>query len=157
MLLFLTRRTRDPEVALDLLSETFVHAFEDRGSFRGRTMEQAGAWVWAICRRRLAEFWRAGQIERRAMSRAGVVLAPDLSTEEYERIEHLAGLGEMVAMVRDGVDQLPDDQRRAVHMRIVEERPYDEIAMSLGITQQVVRARVSRGLRTLAERLEAAV
>jgi RNA polymerase sigma-70 factor (ECF subfamily) len=39
-------------------------------------------------------------------------------------------------------------------MRIVDELPYEEIAEELGISEQTVRARVSRGLRALADALE---
>ena len=45
-------------------------------------------------------------------------------------------------------------QRDALHLRVIEERSYEEIALQLGISQQTVRARVSRGLRALAHALE---
>ena len=45
---------------------------------------------------------------------------------------------------------LPEEHRLALRMRVVEERGYDELAQELGVSQDVVRARVSRGLRTLA-------
>jgi len=45
-------------------------------------------------------------------------------------------------------------QRQAVQLRVVEERPYDEVALALGISEQTARARVSRGLRALTHALE---
>jgi RNA polymerase sigma-70 factor (ECF subfamily) len=42
----------------------------------------------------------------------------------------------------------------AVRMRIIDERPYATIARQLGISDEVARARVSRGLRELARVLE---
>ena len=51
-------------------------------------------------------------------------------------------------------ESLPADQRDAVQARIVEERPYPEIARELRTSEMVVRKRVSRGLATLRERME---
>lgn len=154
MLAYFTRRTHDPEVALDLVSETFVEAFDDRDQFRGKNLEQARAWIWTVARRQLADYWRHGKVERRALTRVGIIVPRELTDEEYERIEDLAGLKDLCEMVRDGMEGLPEEHRAAVHLRVVEEQSYDEIADSLRITPQNARARVSRGLRALAEQLE---
>jgi RNA polymerase sigma-70 factor (ECF subfamily) len=47
------------------------------------------------------------------------------------------------------LSRLPADERTAVRARIVEERNYREIALSLGCSELVVRKRVSRGLARL--------
>jgi DNA-directed RNA polymerase specialized sigma24 family protein len=39
-------------------------------------------------------------------------------------------------------------------LRIVEERSYEDVAAQMGVSEQTARARVSRGLRKLAEALE---
>jgi RNA polymerase sigma-70 factor (ECF subfamily) len=153
MLIFFTRRTHDPELALDLLSETFVVAFDDRLKFRGRTIEEATGWVWAIARRRLADYWRQGDIERRALSRAGVICPRSLTDDEYERIEQLAELEPLRRRVREELDALPADQAEALQLRVIEERPYGDISDRLGVPEQTVRARVSRGLRAIHESL----
>ena len=53
VLIYLARRVLDPEVAVDLMAETFAQAFEGRRSFRGSTQEQAAAWVFGIARNQL--------------------------------------------------------------------------------------------------------
>lgn len=69
-----------------------------------------------------------------------------LDEESLAAIERLyEGGGEaMLALA-----SLPEEQRRAVHARVVEERAYAEIAGELRCSEAVVRQRVSRGLRTL--------
>jgi RNA polymerase sigma-70 factor (ECF subfamily) len=47
------------------------------------------------------------------------------------------------------LDNLPDRQREAVRARILEERPYPEIAERLQCSELVVRKSVSRGLKAL--------
>lgn len=55
--------------------------------------------------------------------------------------------------LEEALRQLPAAQRDAIFARVVEERPYGEIASSLQTSEMVVRQRVTRGLRTLRERL----
>ena len=52
------------------------------------------------------------------------------------------------------VQQLPPALRDAVMDRVVEERPYEQIASELRCSESVVRQRVSRALRTLRSQME---
>lgn len=74
----------------------------------------------------------------------------------HERIEELAELEARRAEIGQCLKTLPADQQSAVTMRVVEELSYTEIAARLGVHEQVVRARVSRGLRRLGRALELA-
>lgn len=139
-------RTRDPELSLDIVGETFAVAFERRRSFRGDTMEEATAWVYAIARNVLLDHYRRGGAERRALERLGVE-RPVMGEDERRRVELL--LDEPGSPVIRDFNGLPEDQQTAVRMRVVDETSYVEIARSLSVSPQVVRARVSRGLRAL--------
>jgi RNA polymerase sigma-70 factor, ECF subfamily len=155
MTAFFARRTYDPETAVDLLAETFATAFEDRDSFRGAGDEAAIAWVYGIARHQLSGFYRRGNVERRALAKLGVDRRA-LTDPEYERIEDLAGLADARRQVAAELDQLPEDHAHAVRLRVVEELGYDQVAAALGTSEQAARARVSRGLRALADRLDPA-
>lgn len=146
---FLVRRTHDPEVAVDLVAETFASALEDRAQFRGAGDAAAIAWLYAIARNLLNGWYRRGEVEQRAVARLGIE-RPELGEAEYERLVELGGLHELRERLVAGLDGLPEDQRRAVLLRVVDERSYPETSQALGVTQQVARARVSRGLRALA-------
>ena len=65
----------------------------------------------------------------------------------------MAGLREVAAPLADAMAALPEDQRRAVELRVIDECGYAEVAVQLGVSEQTARARVSRGLRALARRL----
>jgi RNA polymerase sigma factor (sigma-70 family) len=145
---YFARRTLQAEVAVDLVGETFALAFADRAQFRGAEDREAIAWVFGIARHQLAEYFRRGQVERRALARIGVAVAP-LEDADYERIEELAELAEARARVADSLADLPLDHREALRLRIVDERSYDEVARTLGVSEQAARARVSRALRVL--------
>ena len=92
--MFLARRVYDPEIAVDLMAETFAAAFTVREQFRGSDDADAVAWLYGIARNQLSRFYRRGEVERRALERLAVDRRP-LTDPEYERIEELAGLAEI--------------------------------------------------------------
>ena len=150
VLLFLARRVLDPEVALDLTSEAFAQAFLSRSKFRGQTEAEASAWLYTIARRQLSRYLRKGKAERRAV-RALQLEVPALSAEDFNRIEELAELSALRTAVGAALDGISADHRSAIELRVVAELPYPEVATRLGISEEAARARVSRGLRALAE------
>jgi RNA polymerase sigma factor (sigma-70 family) len=150
---FFVRRTHEPEVALDLVAETFASAIRDRAQFRGRGDEAAVAWLYGIGRNLLGRWYRDGAVEQRAVARLGIQRAA-LGEDEYDRLVELGGLAEARAAISTQLRGLPEDQRRAVELRVLEERSYDDVAAELRISQPAARARVSRGLRALAVALD---
>ena len=152
VLAYLARRVFAPEIAIDLMSETFAKVLEQRMQFRGRTAAEEQGWLFAIARTELSHYWRSGRVERAALERFAVSV-PALDEDEFVRIEALAGLNSLEGPLLDAVSQLPEDQRRAVELRIVDDQSYADVAATLAVSQQVARARVSRGLRSLARTL----
>jgi RNA polymerase sigma factor (sigma-70 family) len=149
VLAFLARRVLDPEVAFDLLSETFAKALERQIQFRGDSAAEEQAWLFSIARSELSHYWRSGRVERAALKRFAITV-PALGEAELDRIEALAGLSAMDQALLGALDALPDDQRRAVKLRVIDERSYADVAAALDVTEPTARARVSRGLRSLA-------
>lgn len=154
ILVFLTRRTYDPETALDLTAETFARAFEARRRFRGLTEEDQAAWLFGIARHVLARYLRRGKAERRALRRLGVEV-PSIEPDDVSRVMALAGLKELRGAVAQELDALPATHREAVWLRVIEELSYEAVAQRLAITEPAARARVSRGLRTIGRAIDA--
>jgi RNA polymerase sigma-70 factor (ECF subfamily) len=153
VLAFFARRVLDPETAFDLMAETFAAAFASLGDFRGTTEQEGHAWLWAIARNLLYRWRERGQVERRSLRKLGIDV-PAMSAVEFERAEELADFERVRPRVAAALEELSPDHREAVRQRVVEERGYPEIAEGLGVSETVVRARVSRGLRRLAVLLE---
>ncbi|MDA0160289.1 RNA polymerase sigma factor [Solirubrobacter ginsenosidimutans] len=154
VLSFLVRRVFDPEIAFDLVSETFAKALERRRQFRGDTAEQEQAWLFAIARTELSHYWRSGKTERAAIQRYSIAV-PALTEAETDRIEAMAGLAGLGDELADALSELPPDHRLAVELRVIKELSYAELAAELGVSEPTARARVSRGLRTLALHISA--
>jgi RNA polymerase sigma-70 factor (ECF subfamily) len=148
VLRFFYRATRRADIAADLTAEVFAAALASASAFN-RELGSARGWLFGIARHELADAWERGRVEDRARRRLG--LEPLALTDEMiERVEQLGGERSTLELL----EGLPDDQRRAIKGRILEERDYAELAAALSCSESVARQRVSRGLRTLRQRLE---
>ena len=144
---FFARRTRDPELAADLTAETFAAALTARRRYRPQK-GSAGAWLYGIALKKLADAQRKGYAEDRARRRLGMERI-ELTDADIARIESLAGDRTASLLVQG----LSADQRDAVVAHVVNERSYEEIAGELGTSEAVVRKRVSRGLAAVRQRM----
>lgn len=148
VLIYLARRLPNAEIAFDLMSETFAKALANRRQFRGTTAEEEQGWLFAIARGELSHYWRRGTVEQSALAKLGIPRV-SLTSAEVERVEQLADLSALRPRLVEGLAALPFDQRRAIELRVLAELDYETVAANLGVSEDVVRARVSRGLRTL--------
>jgi RNA polymerase sigma factor (sigma-70 family) len=137
-----------PDVAADLMAETFARALESIDSF-DPAKGNAEQWLFGIARNVLGSSLRDGCVQSAARSRLGLtrLVVDDHAVETIERLAD----GEQQATLH--LAALPEDQSAAIRARIVHERDYAEIASEMACSEAVVRQRVSRGLRTLRARL----
>ena len=52
------------------------------------------------------------------------------------------------------INQIPENQKSALHMRYIEEKTFDEISSVLGTSEANIRKLVSRGIKRLRELME---
>lgn len=153
LLAFFARRTYDSQVAADLTAETFAQAFAGRGRFRNPGPGSAVAWLYTIARRQLGRFVKRQRVEsrwRRSLGMGSLLVGP----EAIERAEDLIDSAEMRRQVAQALGKLNHDLRQAVTLRVVEGKPYAEAARLSGCSEQLLRKRVSRALKILADDLE---
>lgn len=132
----------DDDHADDLLQDCWeailerLHQYRGRGSFDN--------WAIAVsrnvCRMRLREARRKREV---ALEDATLVLddAPDP--------EHELMLRERREVLHRALDELPDRERDAVIMRMIQGRDTAEIAEAMGVSRPTARSRVARGIAML--------
>jgi RNA polymerase sigma-70 factor, ECF subfamily len=148
VLAFARRRSTDAESAADVTAEVFAAALAARRRYRSES-PSAHAWLLAIAINKLNSAFRSGYAERRARARLGM-RPVEVTEDDVARIDALAEAATVVELL----EQLPIDQRAAVVARVVDERDYADIAVGEGVSETVVRKRVSRGLAGLRRRWE---
>jgi RNA polymerase sigma factor (sigma-70 family) len=135
----------DPAAAEDLAQETLLEAW--RNSHKLRDSEGGERWLAAIARNVcLRNARRRGRLPL-PLCEADADERVDLD-EELERTELLELLDRALAL-------LPPDTRDALVQRYVEDAPHGEIAARLGVSEDAVSMRLSRG-KTVLRRLLAA-
>jgi RNA polymerase sigma-70 factor (ECF subfamily) len=147
---FFLRRTGDPELTADLTAEVFAAALLAAERYRPGE-RPALAWLYGIAAHKLADSRRRGRVEDEA--RRQLALAPlTIDDDELARVEEMADPG----AAQTALSALPPAQRDAVLARVVDERPYAEIAAAMRCSELLVRQRVSRGLRALRAQIKEA-
>jgi RNA polymerase sigma factor (sigma-70 family) len=147
---FNLRRVGSREAAFDLAAETFAAVVVACGRF-DPTKGSAASWLFSIAEHKLGDSFRRGRVEaaaRRELGHRAIALEDD----DLLRVEELASLANG-ALLDELLAELPPQQRAAIHARVLDERPYANIAAELECSEAVVRQRVHRGLRRLRERL----
>ncbi len=138
----------EPELAEDVLQETFVRAWERLPKLRG-----AGAfkvWLRQIARRQAIDALRA----RRA--RPSVPLDEDDPAHEpaaSDNPEGDVGRSAMAEDVRRAVDALPEAQRQVVVLHHLDGMDVKDVAAVLGMPLGTVLSRLARGREALKRRL----
>lgn len=150
---FLTRRLGERDVVADLSAETFFVAFQSRAAFRGSTEAEERAWVFSIARTQLLRHLRRQRAERAALGKLDAT-ASDSSVSVEDRVADSATAAAEAAALGPAMRRLPAGQRRAIELRVVEGQDYTAVAAALRVSEEVARARVSRGLRALLQAIE---
>lgn len=142
---------RDPHAAEDVTARTFMNALAGLPRFRERAHQPDGSfrvWLFQICRNAIANERR--QARRRpttSLDAALSVTAPhaDPAAAAVQRDE--------LSAAWHAVQSLPDDRRRALILRFVNELSTREIGAVMGKTEGAVRVLLHRALRSVARGL----
>ncbi len=137
LLRYLRGLTGRPDLAEDLLHDTFIQAV--RGLDRLQRADSARAWLFSIAR----------HLGLNAVRRArptlplseGLTAAP-VPEEDPRRLR-----------MREAIGDLPEPQREALVLRLAQGLSYEEIAEVLAIPVGTVRSRLHNAVKNLRERL----
>ena len=153
ILAFFVRQTFEAQVAGDLTAETFAQAFASRGRFRNPGPGSASR-LAAHHRPTPTEPLHRKAARRAALARRLGMESLAVSSDALERAEELIDLELVRREVAAALGGLRKDEREALLLRVVQGRSLRGAARVAGCREQALRARVSRGLRRLASRLE---
>lgn len=138
------RTVRDPEEAADALQDAFISAFRAASNFRAES--QVTTWLHRIvvnaCLDRV----------RRRQARPTVPL-PDTSHQEPAVPRDSMAERETRLIIKQALEQLPEEQRIPIVLVDVEGYSVAETAQLLGIAEGTVKSRCARGRAKLAKLL----
>lgn len=132
---YLWRLLRDPELASDVLQDTFLRAW--RAFPRLKHRRHLRAWLYTIATNRARSLQRARRREEANHTGVSDQLPdprPSVAGQALER--------EVRRRVLAAVNRLPARQQQALVLRRYQELGYDEIAAIMGGTAEAARANV---------------
>jgi RNA polymerase sigma-70 factor (ECF subfamily) len=146
------RWTRNPSDAEDLVQETFAKAFSAWSKFEQGT--NLKAWLFRIMtnthinlyNKRSKDQAKTALDDLEDWQVGGGESITSISTRSAE-LEALDNLPSRV--IRDALDQIPDEFRMVVYYAVVEGLPYAEIADVMGTPVGTVMSRLHRGKKLL--------
>jgi RNA polymerase sigma-70 factor (ECF subfamily) len=141
---WLYQLTHDRHTAEDLSQEAFLKALAHLGRFQAGTNFRA--WLFRIAHNTFAN-------QRRNSARQKGTLPDDLP-EQAPGPEEAALSRESLDRVARAVNQLPEDFRAALLLRVDEDYSFREIASILNTTEETARWRVFKARQKLLERLD---
>jgi len=128
----------------DLTAEVFALAWRSRKRFRDQHDGSALPWLYGIARNVFRSSLRKRRVEYGARERLGLPVT--VMHADFEAVDDRLSFPSAVLRA---VANLPEPERELLVLRLVEDRPYSEIALRLHCTPVAARLRVSRSLRRL--------
>lgn len=142
---FLSRRVPSPEIAADVMCETFAKALVAVHRRDRELPDVPVGWLLTIARNELIDAIRRGRVADDTRRR--LAMEPlELSDGDLTAVEDAAADADVLQRL---ADVLPGDQLEALAARVLDGRGYPEIAQELQTSESVVRKRVSRALAQL--------
>lgn len=148
--------------ASDLVQNALLEGQKDFARFVGESEDDLLKWLRRILRNNLIDEARkylaaAGRDVRRERTLDddhGGTIREGLPARHATPLEALVGF-EKRAALEAGLDRLPDEFRRAIHLRHVEEMTFAQIGEALGKSEEAARKVWFRALARLRQELEA--
>ena len=144
-------RVSDPELARDLVQETFLRVWRRLSEIGPLDDGQQRPWIFTVARNLAIDSYRTGAarqaaedaLRHQATTRETTVAGPHAQAE----------LGERLAQLEAAIGQLPEDQRVVLSMTTAGQMTSRQIGEALGEPAGTVRYRLSQARKQLAAAL----
>ena len=144
------RMCANREDAQDCLQEAMLRVYRAIGSFKGES--SFSTWVYRITMNTCLDELRRRKNKQSAslddLLDEGWAPADDSGSPEKHAVR-----AETARILRQTIQELPDDMRAAVVLRDIQGYTYEEIAKILDINVGTIKSRISRGREKLREKL----
>jgi RNA polymerase sigma-70 factor, ECF subfamily len=154
---FAMRQVRVPQVAEDVVQETFVRVVQNAADFKHEA--RFTTWVYTITRNLCIDHLRKRALrkhpsldEQKGQDGDGPTLG-EQTADPRASVEREATGTELKERIARAVDTLPDEQREVFLMRELLNLPFKEIAEITKVPENTVKSRMRYALERLQEAL----
>jgi RNA polymerase sigma-70 factor (ECF subfamily) len=129
--------------ASDLVQETFLEAHRDFDRFKGTSEVELRAWLRQLLHHRASKLrTRYRTTQKRCLARETTLTAASLPAGWKEAVPSPSALlmaHEQAQRLRQALERLPDDYRRVITLRYVEQYTFEEIGQRMQRTANAAR------------------
>jgi RNA polymerase sigma factor (sigma-70 family) len=136
---YVTRRL-GPDLAQDIVAETFLAAFRQRGGY-DTSRQCARPWLYGIAANLIRRHYRDEERMLRALERTGI---DPVAESAADHVEARLAADATSRAVAAALASLSPGQRDVVLLVTWAELTYDQVAEALGIPEGTVRSRMNR-------------
>jgi len=153
---FITRMVGKPEDAEDITQEVFVRIYQRLPSLR--EPKAFSSWLFTTARNESINYLRkkgrrqASSLD--AMQENTMLPQPMHQNSEKHNPEQIAAEGEMASVVQQALSAIPEINRSAFVLGVLEGYSYKEVAEILGCSVNNVKLRVFRARALLSQKLK---
>lgn len=138
----------DPQMADEIISETFVAAWKGYKTFKHKS--SFFTWLCRISLNKIADYYR-DQINRRSHFVVPTLKwLSQIESKDIEVSERLA-LDELRTKVNDVLNLLPPEKRKLLQYRYYKDLSYKEISVILKISSRAVEGKLYRAKRAFSK------
>lgn len=148
VLRFLLKRSKNPEVAREVLQETWVAALKSYHTFKHKS--SYFTWLCKISLNKLSDYYR-DQVNRQSrvivpsIEKLNSIFDPKISIEEKMVLD------ELKFKVNNCLNLLPKDYRQLLQLRYYEELSLREIGIRMGFSPRSLEGKLYRAKKLLAK------
>jgi RNA polymerase sigma-70 factor (ECF subfamily) len=150
---YIFRRVTDYDVACDIVSETFLKAFLNIGSFEWKGISLS-YWLYRIATNEMQQFFRKNKYTPESLSLLidkgnWDMIDPKTSQEEKNQMERELNAHQDFLMIQERIKTLPVKYQEVLALRYFEQKAIREIALILQKNENTVKSLILRGLERL--------
>ncbi|WP_372013311.1 RNA polymerase sigma factor [Pseudoxanthomonas sp. 10H] len=145
---FILGQLRDRPLAEELYQDVWQRVIAARAGWKPEAA--FSTWLYRIAHNRLNDHWRAQRHRPPAPVDADLRTAALADPDDPER---LADADEARGRLQQALDELPEEQREAVLLRLQQELSLEEIGRITGVGRETVKSRLRYALDKLRARL----
>jgi RNA polymerase sigma-70 factor, ECF subfamily len=148
------RYVKDPSEAQDVAQDTFIKAYRALGDFRGESAFYT--WLYRIAIN-TAKNYLLSRARRHSDYEIDVLDAEQvensMSLKDMDTPDNLIMNEQIIKVIKQAIENLPEEMRIAITLREFEGMSYEEIAVAMDCPIGTVRSRIFRAREAIDEKL----
>ena len=141
LLSWASHKVSDPELAKDLVQDTFLAAFEKIDSFKGKSSPKT--WLFSILNYKIIDHYRAkvkqpvkldNQLFSNFFNEGGDWYSQKRPKDWHEEENHLLDDSDFQAVLKKCLDKLPEQWNACVKLKYLMQKKGEEVCQELDIT-----------------------